>query len=175
MRQPRSRAIASSAGLGLVATGSLTISSSGKAATAEKDKQRAALLVLVKKLAAYVQEASANDLAVLLSSGFEAVSLNRASYPLSKPTILRIVTGMTGESLLTLSTEKISRGCEIRMAEIGDDGAPGEFRILPFSTSSRNISVLSLIPGKMYAYQGRTVGGSTTYSDWSDVVVQRAA
>lgn len=150
-------------------------SSGGTAATAEKDKQRAALLVLLKKLAAYVQEASNNDLAMLLSSGFGAVSLNRAQYPLSKPAILRITTGMTGEALVTISTEKISRGCEVRVAEIGEDGAPGEFVILPFSTSSRNISVTARVPGKLYAYQGRTMGGSTTYSDWSDVVVQRAA
>ncbi|MEO5912813.1 MAG: hypothetical protein ABIS50_01175 [Luteolibacter sp.] len=149
--------------------------SGGVAATAEKDKQRAALLVILKKLASFVQEASNNDMAVLLSSGFQAMSLNRAPYPLSKPTILRIVTGMTGEALVTVSTERIARGCEIRVAEIGEDGAPGEFRILPFSTSSRNIAVTGLIPGKLYAYQGRTVGGSTTYSDWSDLLVQRAA
>ena len=36
-------------------------------------------------------------------------------------------------------------------------------------------SIADLTPGKLFAYQGRTVGGSTTYSDWSDLTVQRAA
>jgi hypothetical protein len=147
----------------------------GKASTAEKNNKRNGLLDILRELALYVQVASANDLALLLSSGFESVNQNRAQYPLSKPVILRVVTGMTGEALVTLSTESIARGCEIRVAEIGADGAPGEFRPAVFSTSSRNISIVGLTPGTLYAYQGRTMGGSTTYSDWSDLIVQRAA
>jgi len=126
-------------------------------------------------MALYVQVASNNDLALLLSSGFEAVSQNRARYPLSKPAILRIVPGMTGISLVSLSTQSIARGCEMRVALIGPDGAPGEFRAPFFSTTSRNVPVPNLIPGSLYGFQGRTVGGSTTYSDWSDLIVQRAA
>jgi hypothetical protein len=147
----------------------------GKAATALKDERRQELIVMLKTLALYVQEQSDNNLALLLSTGFEAISTNRARYPLSKPSILKITGGMTGESLVTLSTESISRGCELRVAEIDAENKPGEFRVLPFSTSSRNIPVTALVPGRLYAFQGRNVGGSTTYSDWSDVVVQRAA
>ena len=157
------------------ATAKAAQTSGGKAATAEKNNKRDALVVLLKELALYVQVASANDLAQLLATGFEAISLNRTQYPLSKPAILRVVTGMSGEALVTLSTESISRGCQVRVAEIGADGAPGEFREPVFSTSSRNISVPELIPGKLFAFQGRTMGGSTTYSDWSDLTVQRAA
>ena len=67
----------------------------------------------MKELALYVQVASNNNLALVLSSGFQAMSQNRAQYPLSKPVILRIVPGMTGTSLVSLSREKIARGCEI--------------------------------------------------------------
>ena len=130
---------------------------------------------MLKELALYVQVASANNLAQLLATGFDAVSLNRTQYPLSKPAILRVMSGMSGEALVTLSTETIARGCEIRVAEIGADGAPGSFRPAVFSTSSRNIAIEALTPGKLFAYQGRTVGGSTTYSDWSDQIVHRAA
>lgn len=147
----------------------------GKAGTAEKNNRRDELDVLLKRLALYVQDASDNNLAVLLSTGFEAVSNSRARYPLSKPVIERIVPGMTGTSLVTMTTESIARGCEIRVAEIGADGAPGEFRPPMFSTSSRNVAVPGLVPGTLFAFQGRTVGGSTTYSDWSDLIVQRAA
>jgi len=34
---------------------------------------------------------------------------------------------------------------------------------------------MDLTPGQLFATQGRTVGGSTTFSDWSDIVIQRAA
>ncbi|MES2474894.1 MAG: hypothetical protein V4640_03870 [Verrucomicrobiota bacterium] len=150
-------------------------SSGGKAATAEKNNRRNELNAQLKKLALYVQEACNNNLALLLSTGFEAVSTNRASYPLAKPSILRIVPGMTGESRVTLSTERNSRGTEVRVAEVNEDGTLGPFRPILYSTSSRNIGITDLIPGKLYAYQGRNVGGSTTYSDWSDLLVHRAA
>ena len=147
----------------------------GKAATAEKNNRRETLVVLLKQLAFYVQVASNNDLAMLLSTGFQAVSNNRARVPLAKPSVLRVVTGMTGEALVTLSTEPASRGCEVRVAEVDVSGAPGPFRPVIASTSSRNVPVLELVPGKLYAYQGRSFGGATTFSDWSDVLVQRAA
>ena len=56
-----------------------------------------------------------------------------------------------------------------------ENGAPGPFRPAVTRTSSRNIPVDGQIPGKLYAYQGRAIGGLTGFSDWSDVVVQRAA
>lgn len=149
--------------------------SGGKAATAEKNNKREALLTIMKEVALYAQMASKNDLATLLSSGYEAVSNNRARLPLPKPTLLRIVPGMTGQALVTLSTESNVRGCELKVAEVDEQGTPGPFRPVIFSTSSRNIAVDDLTPGKVYAYIGRSLGGSTTYSDWSDQVTQRAA
>ena len=98
--------------------------SGGKAATATKNARRDELVVMLKQLAIYVQQAANNDLALLLSTGFEAVSTSRAQYPLAKPVIERIVPGMTGTALVTMSREKVARGCEIRVAEIGADGAP---------------------------------------------------
>jgi hypothetical protein len=149
--------------------------SGGKAATAEKNNKREALLAIIKEVALYAQVASNNDLATLLASGYEAVSTNRAQLPLPKPALLRIVPGMTGQSLVTLSAEKNARGCEVQVAEVDEQGTPGPFRPAVYSSSSRNIAVNDLTPGRLYAYQGRCLGGTTTYSDWSDQVVQRAA
>ncbi len=147
----------------------------GKAATAEKNNRRDALVALLKQLAFYVQIASENDLAMVLSSGFQAVSNNRTQVQLTKPSVLRVVPGMTGEALVTISTEQAARGCEVRVAEVDASGAPGPFRPVIASTSSRNIPVFELVPGRLYAYQGRSFGGATTFSDWSDLLVQRAA
>lgn len=149
--------------------------SGGKAATAEKNNLRADVVKLLKQLAFYVQVASDNNLAMLLSSGFQAVSTNRAQSALAKPAVLRVVTGMSGESLVTISADKAARGTEVRVAELDSSGAPGPYRPVVASTSSRNIPILNLVPGHLYAYQGRKFGGATTFSDWSDVLVQRAA
>lgn len=147
----------------------------GKAATATKNDRRDELIAPLKILANFVQVAGNNNLALLLSTGFEAVSQNRAQYPLAKPVIERMTPGMTGTMLVTLSREQVARGCEIRVAEIGPEGAPGEFRTPFFSSTSRNVKVENLVPGALFAIQGRTMGGSTGSSDWSDVVIQRAA
>ncbi len=147
----------------------------GQAGTAFKNNKRRELLISMRKLAIYVQEACGNDLALLLATGFSAASTNRTRYALSKPSILKITQGMSGEALVTMTTEGIARGCEVRFAEIFEDGRIGEFQPAVFSSSSRNISVPNLIPGKLYVFQGRTMGGTTTYSDWSDQQVQRVA
>ncbi|MES2476973.1 MAG: hypothetical protein V4640_14410 [Verrucomicrobiota bacterium] len=157
------------------ATAKAAQANGGKAATAKKNLTRAVLTSLLKKLAIHVQGQCQGNLARLLSTGFAAVSLNRARYPLAKPSILRIVPGKEGHSLVTLSTESASRGCQIRVAEIGEDHALGEFSDPVFSTTSRNVDIPNLTPGKLYAFQGRNMGGSTTFSEWSDILQHRAA
>ena len=119
---------------------------------------------MLRKLAAYVQEESASDLALLLSSDFDAASTNRTRYPLTKPSILRIVAGLSG-----------ARGCEVRYAKVMEDQTLGEFHVPVFCSSSRRIAIAGLVPGAQYLYQARTLGGTTTYSDWSEPLVHRAA
>ncbi|HEV7402766.1 MAG TPA: hypothetical protein VGO11_07575, partial [Chthoniobacteraceae bacterium] len=65
----------------------------GTAATAHKNNMREVLIALLRKNAGYVQEHCDNNLAKLLSSGFEAVSNNRAQNPLEAPTIKDIRNG----------------------------------------------------------------------------------
>ncbi|MEY3895493.1 MAG: hypothetical protein RLZZ214_1012 [Verrucomicrobiota bacterium] len=137
----------------------------GKAATADKNDKRGELIAMLKILAIFMQVASNNNLALLLSTSFEAASQNRAQYPLAKLVVERIVPAMTGTMLVSLSRPKLARGCEIRVAEIGPDGAPGEFRTPFFGSNSRNVPVENLVPGALFALQGRTMGGSTGCSD----------
>ena len=148
---------------------------SGKAGTALKNVRRAALIALLEQLANYVQGACSNSLPLLLDSGFGATSFNRAQVPLAKPAIRRIVPGMSGQSLVTLEPDPNSKVYEVMVAELDESGAPGPYRAAVIRTSSRNIPVNDLVPGKLYAFQGRAVGGATGFSDWSDVLVQRAA
>ena len=147
----------------------------GPVGTADKDKKRLALLAPMRTLAGFVQENCGNDLTLLLATGFEANSTNRTRYALSKPQIRKIGNGMTGQALVTMGTQNAARGCEVRAAELDAEGKPGEFMPTVFSTSSRNIIVAGLVPGHLYLFQGRNLGGTTTYSDWSDPIQQRAA
>ena len=65
--------------------------------TAAKNNQRQGLLGMLRQIAAYVQINSNNDMAVLLSSGFQAASTNRTQTPLDQPTELVIENGVSGQ------------------------------------------------------------------------------
>jgi hypothetical protein len=70
----------------------------GPVETADKNNKREALVSLLRQLAGFVQDKHDNDLAKLLSSGFEAVSTNRASAQLEQPSIKDILNGIGAES-----------------------------------------------------------------------------
>ena len=139
----------------------------GTAATAEKNNQRDALIGLLRQLAGYVQENCDNNLATLLASGFEAVSTNRASVPLDKPTILAIDNGHSGQLLVKVKPSANAKCYEGRYAAIGTGGTPGPFQSAGLFTNSRSMPVNGLTPGTMSTFQFRAIGGSTGYSDWS--------
>ncbi len=111
-----------------------------------------------------------NDLAKLLASGFEAVSTNRASTPLVQPSIKNIINGISGQLILLVSRVKNAKAYEVRNALIGPDGVPGPWQSGGLHTSSRALPIGGLTPGGKYQFQVRAIGGSTSYSDWSDSV-----
>jgi hypothetical protein len=147
-----------------------TAAQGGPAETADKNNKREALISLLRKLAGYVQENCGNDLATLLSSGFDAVSTNRASTPLEAPTIKDIINGMSGQLVVRVSPIANAKCYEVRYALIGADGAPGPWQDGGLFTNSRHMAINGLTPGGNYQFQVRAVGGSTGYSDWSDPV-----
>ena len=139
----------------------------GTAATADKENKREILVDLLRQLAAYVQDKCDNDLAKLLSSGFEAVSTNRASIPLEKPIIREVKNGISGQLLTRLGPVKNAKCYELRFAEVAPGGALGPWQSGGLHTNSRSIPLNSLTPGAMYQIEARAIGGSTGYSDWS--------
>ena len=142
----------------------------GTAATADKNNKREILIGVLRQLARYVEDNCANDLAKLLSSGFKAVSLNRAQSPLETPHIKTIKTGMSGQFLVQVTAVKNAKTYKSRIALIGADGTPGPWQDGGLSSNSRALPINGLTPGSMYMVQVRAVGGSTAYSDWSDPV-----
>ncbi|MEI7731146.1 MAG: fibronectin type III domain-containing protein [Verrucomicrobiota bacterium] len=142
----------------------------GKAATADKNNKRAILVTLLRKLAGHVQEHCGDDLALLLSSGFEAVSGHSPSTPLPKPADVRVENGNSGQLKIRVKAIANARCYEVRYAVIAAGGTLGPWQMGGLFTSSRDILLDGLTPGTNYSIQVRAVGGSTRKSDWSDPI-----
>lgn len=142
----------------------------GPADTAAKNNKRDILVDLLRQLAGYVQELHVNDLANLLSSGFDAISTNRSATALEAPAIKDILNGNSGQLLVRVTPRANAKCYEVRYALIGANGAPGPWQSGGLFTNSRSMPVNGLNPGGNYQFEVRAVGGSTGYSDWSDAV-----
>ena len=137
--------------------------------TADKNNKRDVLVALLRQLAGFVQERHGNDMAKLLASGFEAVSTNRAQHPLEKPVILDLLHGNTGQSILRVKAIATAQNYEPQWALLGPGGTPGPWVSAGLFSNSRALPVNGLTPGAEYIFRVRAVGGSTGYSDWSDI------
>jgi hypothetical protein len=135
----------------------------GTQLTAVKNAARTALVTAMRKVAAYVQSIASQDVALLLSSGFQANSTARTQTPLVTPNIIQIDNGMSTQLVVRLQGVDNARAYEVQVK----NGTGGWLPSGVF-TQSRGIVVGGLTPGNTYSVQARAVGGSTGYSDWSD-------
>jgi hypothetical protein len=142
----------------------------GKAATAEKNNKREVLMNLLRTMKHYVEDNCGKDPAVLLSSGFQVASTNRASSPLANPSILNIDVARSTELVLKVTPIPRAKLYEVRMAPVNSSSGAGPWQNLGLFSSSKGITIGELTPGSTYAFQVRAVGGSTGYSEWSNSV-----
>jgi hypothetical protein len=147
----------------------------GTAATAEKNNRQEALIVLLRKLEHYVEDNCDNDLAVLLSSGFQAAANTRNRSPLASPAILSVDFGNSTELVMKVSPIARAKCYEVRSAVVGTGNVPGPWQAAGLFTSSRSMIIAGLVPGTTYVLQVRAIGGSTGYSDWSNPVSRMCA
>ena len=131
--------------------------------TAAKNNSRQTLLGLLRQLAGYVQINCNNDMAMLLSSGFQAMSTNRAQSPLEQPQGLVIKNGTSGQLVASVNPVKNTSMYEGRIK-----GPTGDWMPSVFTGDSQHITFDGLTPGTTYTAQVRALGGSTGQSDWSD-------
>ena len=134
----------------------------GIADTAAKNNSRQALLGDLRRVATYVQITCNDDPALLLSSGFQAQSTNRASTPLEQPQSLSIKNGGSGQLVATIDPVRNANMYEGRIKLDAD------WLSSVFTGDSQHIIFEGLTPGKNYTAQVRALGGSTGQSDWSD-------
>jgi len=139
----------------------------GTAATAWKDQKMEELITALRKLANYVQDKSGNDLAKMLSSGFEAVTGERTRSPLLQPEAVRVENGNSGELIMKVPPVKNAKAYEVRYSTAA---APAVWVMGGLFTGARAMRVTGLTPGTMYTLQVRAIGGTTGYSDWSDPI-----
>ncbi len=137
--------------------------SGGPPDTAAKNNSRQTLLGLLRQEASYVQINCNNDMAVLLSSGFQAMSTNRAQTPLDQPQSLVIKNGASGQLVASVDPVKNTSMYEGRIK-----GTTGDWLPSIFTGDSQHITFEGLTPGTTYTIQVRALGGSTGQSDWSD-------
>src|SRR5437762_4741487 len=78
----------------------------GVADTAAKNNSRQALITMLRDVAAYVQIRCNNDPAILLSSGFQMQSTNRAQVELTKPVSFALTNGSTGQVIARVDPVK---------------------------------------------------------------------
>ena len=142
----------------------------GKLMTAKKDAVRAEVITVMDKNASYVDINCNNDLAVLLSSGYEEVDTNRASTLLLPPVIKNVVNMQEGAVRVTVKGDPNRRMIQGRCKA---QGSPEWGPVITFATS-RNILFTQLIKGTTYLFQLCGLGGSTGQSDWSEPVSKTA-
>ena len=142
----------------------------GPALTAEKNNKREALIGLLRRLKYYVEDNCGNDLAVLLSSGFQAAASTRNRLPLASPSIVSIDFGNSTELVLKVTRIERARCYEVRSAAVGAGNAPGPWQAAGLFTNSRSMTITGLVPGTTYMFLVRAIGGSTGSSDWSNPV-----
>jgi len=141
----------------------------GTQLTAAKNGKRSELIGMLRELAAYVQSQGKNDLTIILSSGFTVNKTDRTRRPLNKPVITDIDNFASTQLMVSMPPLDNARSYEFR-ARVGE----GDWKTVAISTKARNVILGGFTPGATYDLQGRGVGGSTGYSDWSDPVSHMA-
>jgi hypothetical protein len=145
----------------------------GMAATAEKKNRQADLILIMRKLKHYVEDNCGNDIAVLLSSGFQSAASTRLRSPIANPSILGINRGNSDELMLKVTPIARAKCYEVRSAVVSSDSVPGPWQQAGLFTSSR-ITIASLVPTTTYMFQVRAVGAAGN-TEWSDPVSRMSA
>jgi hypothetical protein len=140
----------------------------GSLATSIKDAARAVMVSSLDKNASYVDINCQEDNAILLSSGYEAVSTNRSRQVLAPPVIVAVQNGQAGQLRLRVAGDPNRRAIQGRIKPVGS----AEFGPVITFEGSRDIMFGALSAGVSYVMQLIGIGGSTGQSDWSESITK---
>ena len=133
----------------------------GVAATAAKNAALEFVFQGMDANAFYVQTVARTNLALLLASGYSAVSTNRSQSPLDTPAITGIDNDTPTQLDVHLTPITNALGYEIQLL------IAGVWTTVMFSSQARTVSLTGLTTGTVQQVRARAIGGSTGQSAWS--------
>jgi hypothetical protein len=146
----------------------------GKAALAERDKQRADVAVMYDQLGHYVEAVCKNDMSTFVSSGFipAAPKQRSAAQPVETPSV-NVKQGVPRQLLAQIKAVGKARHYKLRFIAMPPDGTvPGPTAawteaMVPTTRPATPFN--DLTPGTIYVFQVQA-WGNLGYSAWSDPV-----
>ena len=146
-------------------TAAVTAGLDSRLGRSQRQKARAALVVLLRQLAHYVEDTSAGDRTVLMSSGFPLQRRRTPAGPMPAPSLVRLVKGKTS-------------GTAIARCRRIDRARAYQWRIAPAATPNAWSPVITtfaahavfegLTPTTVYVVQV-CAAGTAGIGDWSEV------
>jgi len=141
-----------------------------KKVIAEKNKQREAVIKMLRLLGRYVEVTCKEDMAIFKSSGFEPASTTRTAPQHVSQNIRTIDHGaVSGQIVVQVKAVPKSLSYELRYGAALNGGAPATWITELVTGVKAPVIINGLTPGTIYAFQVRSLG-KAGYSDWSDSV-----
>ncbi|HEY2382376.1 MAG TPA: hypothetical protein VGK48_14455 [Terriglobia bacterium] len=142
-----------------------------KKVIAEKNKQRATVVEMVRMLGRYVEGASKGDMSIFQTSGFQSASTTKTKSPPLSETIRKIAHGPnSGQATIWLRSLKDALSYTVRYAPMVNGAAPTTWTEQPIGLLTAPVLLTGLTPVTTYAFQTRATLKNHTYTDWSDSV-----
>jgi hypothetical protein len=140
-----------------------------KKVIAEKNKQRTAVIKMLRLLGRYVEVTCKDDMAIFETSGFQPAPTKKTTTPPLTEKIRKAAHGAnSGEINICLKAVAKASSYEFRYA-IANAGAATTWTTMPLSSVKAPIALKGLTPATTYLFQARALV-KNTYTDWSDSV-----
>ncbi|HYR85905.1 MAG TPA: fibronectin type III domain-containing protein [Terriglobia bacterium] len=140
-----------------------------KKVIAEKNKQREAVIKMLRLLGRYVEVTCKDDMAIFLTSGFQPAATKTATAPLSEK-IRKIGHGAnSGQIVVWIRSIPKASSYELRYAPAVNGATPGTWTTQGVAMVKAPVIVTGLLPGSTYVFQARALA-KDGYTDWSDSV-----
>jgi len=136
---------------------------------AQKDKQREAVIKMLRLLARYVEVTSDGDMAMFTSSGFVPASTTKVPpSPLPLPVIRGVTHGvLSGELVAQVQSIPKAKSYEFRYGVVVNGAAPTSWTSKVVTKVKPPVGIEGLTPGTIYAIQVRALG-PLGYTAWTD-------
>jgi len=135
--------------------------------TAAKNEARDALIIAMRRFAAYVQSLALDSESDVLSSGFDIVTFKGSKIPatLDTPMLTGLDNSLSAQLTLRLQAVSYAKAYEIQYCSNG-----GVWQSAGIFPNTRGIALTSLTPGTVYGTRARAIGGAARYSEWSATI-----